>query len=403
MMSSTKIQKITIGGKQMDRRQFLVGGGSLCVAFAMSACSGGGGAQTRESLRLNQAKLDVLLSDFLRSTGVPGATIALIASDEHIVSLGGVRVLGKPEKIQVNDAFHVGSNAKSMLAMLVMRSVELGELKLETPIYDLLPSLKSTGLPIYAKVTLEQLLSHRAGIEPLLDVPSIEEGLPVFEGSAVEQRRQALVFLTSREPAAAPGAAFLYSNGSYACAAAVLEAVTGKSYERLLQERLFTPLGIKGAVGWPGQSVAAAPYGHYFVDGQFVAFEPEDPRAAFRAALTPAGNVSMSIGDYSSYLRAHLSALRGGNLAALERSSYERLHRAIPGTEFGYALGWATDGKDKQGQQVDYHYGSTDIFGCFALLQPAKDRAVAVIVNGEKPPFEEPISSLAYAILALLD
>ena len=387
----------------MNRRDFLSSTVALGATFALTACGGGGDVTSVVRVAVKQAQLDQLLASFMAKTGVPGAAVALIDTRDDITSVAGVRVLGKPEKIATHDAFHIGSNAKSMLAMLVMRSVELAELKLETPIYDLVPSLRSTGKAAYAGVTLEHLLSHRAGIEPLLDVPSIVEILPVFAGSASEQRKQALVFLTSREPAAAPGAAFLYANGGYAVAAAVLESVTGKTYERLMDERLFVPLGINASIGWPAQAIATAPYGHYFEDGKFTPFPPDEPRAQFRPALTPAGNVSMPVRAYAQYLRAHLAALRGDEPKALTRASYERLHRAIPGTQFGYALGWATDGKDAQGKPVDYHYGSTDIFGCFALLQPAKDRAVAVLVNGEKPPFDAPISDLSYAILALLD
>jgi D-alanyl-D-alanine carboxypeptidase len=202
---------------------------------------------------------------------------------------------------------------------------------------------------------------------------------------------------------ATPGASFAYSNGGYAAAAAVLETVTGKSYERLIDERLFAPLSIKGAIGWPGQASAAAPYGHLFDGTAFAPLAPDEPIAQFRPALTPAGNVSMNVVDYARYLRAHLSALRGEAAKALTNASYQRMHRAIAGTQFGYALGWATDGKDKQQQQVTYHYGSTDIFGCYALVQPAKNRAVAVMVNGEKPPFDEALGALSYAILALLD
>jgi D-alanyl-D-alanine carboxypeptidase len=390
----------------MNRRNFLANTAAFGGMMALGACGGGSDVvgDVREiRVAARQVQLDQLLAAFMAKTGVPGAAVSLIDTREEIVSVAGVRVLGRPEKVLIGDAFHVGSNSKSMLAMLIMRSVELGELKLETPIYDLVPSLRSTGKAAYAGVTLEQLLSHKAGIEPLLDVPSIVEILPEFEGSPTEQRKLALVFLTSREPAATPGTDFLYANGGYAVAAAVLESVTGKSYERLIDERLFAPLGIKASIGWPAQAVAAAPYGHYFEDGKFTPFAPDEPRALFRPALTPAGNVSMPIRDYAQYLRANLSALRGDTPKLLTRASYERLHRAVPGTQFGYALGWATDGKDKHRQQLDYHYGSTDIFGCFALLQPAKDRAVGVMVNGEKPPFDEPISTLAYAILALLD
>jgi hypothetical protein len=45
-----------------------------------------------------------------------------------------------------------------------------------------------------------------------------------------------------------------------------------------------------------------------------------------------------------------VSAVLGDESKGLTKASYERLHRAIPGAEFGYALGWATDGKDEQGR-----------------------------------------------------
>jgi D-alanyl-D-alanine carboxypeptidase len=385
---------------QLNRRYFIGAGAALSGAFALAGCGSGDNSPL---LADKQASLNKLLTEFMAKTGVPGAAVSLANTRNSIQQVSGVRVLGKSVKVVGEDSFHIGSNCKSMLAMMILRSVELNELKLETPIYQLVPSLRASGKAAYASVTLENLLSHRAGIETLLDVPSIVETLPVFQGTSTEQRRQTLVFLTSREPIGAPGASFNYSNGSYACAAAILEAVTGKSYEQLLFDRVFTPLGLKGSVGWPGQANAAAPYGHLFLDGLFTPLEPNDPIAEFRPSLTPAGNVSMNIYEYTKYLTAHLSALRGGEVKGLNRASYERLHRAVPGADFGYALGWATDGKDKQNQQLDYHYGSTDIFGCFALLQPSKNRAVAVMVNGEKPPFEEPMTALAYAILALTD
>jgi D-alanyl-D-alanine carboxypeptidase len=388
----------------MHRRTFLSSAILLGSSLTLHGCGGGDDTPTSVAqLSPKQTALDQLVKDFLAKTGVPAVSVALLNTSEEIVSASGVRVLGQPTKVLATDAFHLGSNVKAMLAMIIMRSVELGELRLETPIYDLVPQLRATGKAAYANVTLEQLLSHRAGIEPLLVTQDIEETLPQFEGGATEQRKQTLTFLTARDPVAQPGASFVYSNGGYAVAAALLEIVTGKSYERLIDERLFSVLGIKGTIGWPGQASPAAPYGHLFDNSAFTPLAPDEPIAQFRPALSPAGNVSMNVIDYAKFLRAHLSALRGESAKALTNASYQRLHRAIAGTQFGYALGWATDGKDTRQQPVDYHYGSTDIFGCYALVQPAKNRAVAVMVNGEKPPFDEPIGSLAYAILALLD
>jgi D-alanyl-D-alanine carboxypeptidase len=183
----------------MHRRTFLSSAILLGSSYALYGCGGGEDTTNRiRPLSSKQAALDQLLLDFLAKTGVPAVSAALLNTSEEIVSASGMRVLGQSEKVLATDAFHIGSNAKSMLAMLIMRSVELGELRLETPIYDLVPQLRLTGKAAYASVTLEQLLSHRAGIEPLLVTQDIEETLPQFDGSATEQRRQALTFLLIR-------------------------------------------------------------------------------------------------------------------------------------------------------------------------------------------------------------
>ena len=386
----------------MRRRQFIQLPIAIGGAAFLSAC----GSSGEIAPITKQADLDALASSFVANTGIPGIVISLLNTKSQIVSAAGIRRVGKTDKIQISDTFHIGSNAKSMLAMLVMRSVELGELSLDVPIYNLLPKLKQSGLSAYSNVTIDQLLSHKAGLVELLVTSEIDEVLPVFEGSAVQQRQKALEFLLAREPIAPAGTAFVYSNAGYAVVAAVLEARTGLSFEQLLEQRLFKPLGITGSFGWPGQTSPNAVYGHLFDQSTFIPLEPDDARAAFRPAITPAGNVSMSMLSYSTYLRAHLSALRSEASTALTIASYQRLHRppidSVRDAPFSYALGWVTDGKDNSGDQADWHYGSTDIFGCYAVLQPSKNRAVAIAVNGEKPPFDDALRSLAYQAIALL-
>ena len=72
----------------------------------------------------------------------------------------------------------------------------------------------------------------------------------------VERRYNILRDNLANAPAGAVGD-FLYSNLSYALAGAMAERLTGKSWETLMQERLFVPLGITtagyGPPGTPGQ------------------------------------------------------------------------------------------------------------------------------------------------------
>jgi D-alanyl-D-alanine carboxypeptidase len=350
-----------------------------------------------------QDRLDQLAVDFLKATGVPGVALSLLNSQAELVSVKGLRSIERSDSLTDADSFHIGSNAKSMLAMIAARSVELGEIQWDTPILKAWPSLASFSLPAYASVTFEELLAMRAGFPTLLTLPEVVEIVPIFPGSLSQQRLLTTQFLLSQEPVATPKKFFNYSNANYVVAATLLEQLTGKSFETLILERVFQPLGLTASLGWPGLTSAAAPLGHFFQEGKFRALSANDPLSTFPEVFSPGGNVSLNIRQYAKYLRAHLTALSTGPSLGLTSSSYLKLHTQVADNDFGYALGWTTNQKDSKGQQIDQHYGSTDIFGCYALLQPKKNRAVAVMVNGETPNFEGPLSTLANKILSLLD
>jgi CubicO group peptidase (beta-lactamase class C family) len=188
----------------IDRRSFIRTSAAFTSVLALPACGSGDDSPL---LANKQAALDKQITEFMAKTGVPGAAVSLMNTRNSIQQVAGVRELGKSPKVVGGDSFHIGSNAKSMLAMLIMRSVELNELKLETPIYQLVPSLKSSGKSAYANVTLENLLSHRAGIETLLDVPSIEKNIACFfwhssvaatAGIGISDKQSRLAFLALR-------------------------------------------------------------------------------------------------------------------------------------------------------------------------------------------------------------
>ncbi len=147
-------------------------------------------------------------------------------------------------------------------------------------------------------VTLRQLLTHHAGVGEFT-TPAEILGMPheTRRGTPTEQRQAFSVWVLQRAPAGRAGR-FMYSNGGYGIAVAIAERAAGRTWERLLQERLFDPLGIPARAwrtGWPGLA-GSAPWGHVSDGRAWLAHDPTDSRIlAIPAALAPAGDLSMTM------------------------------------------------------------------------------------------------------------
>jgi CubicO group peptidase (beta-lactamase class C family) len=199
------------------------------------------------------ADLSPVLAAMRREHKVPGI-VAVVSDRERVIAEGadGVRVLGRPEPIRARDVVHIGSVTKPFTATLLATFVDEGRLRWETTLAEALPDLVAAMRPEYRPVTVAQLLSHEAGVQPFEDDASPEFlGIPELTGDARAQRHRFAAYALSLAPVSAPGTAFRYSNAGVAVAAAMAEAVTQRSWEDLLRERVLVPLGTTTAgFGW---------------------------------------------------------------------------------------------------------------------------------------------------------
>jgi CubicO group peptidase (beta-lactamase class C family) len=134
--------------------------------------------------------------------------------------------------------FRLGSITKQFTSMLVMQQVAKGTIKLDAHIPDYLPYYrKDTG----AKVTIHQLLNHTSGIPSYTDDPKFfrDESRNSYSPDDFVKK------FCSGNLSFDPGSKFHYNNSGYFLLGAILEHVTGKSYEALLQESILGPLGMK--------------------------------------------------------------------------------------------------------------------------------------------------------------
>ncbi|MBI5365206.1 MAG: beta-lactamase family protein [Planctomycetes bacterium] len=344
--------------------------------------------------KLAPRDLAPLLKPSREKGGVPGLVAAIVRGGE-LVALGadGVRKHGDPTPITVNDCMHLGSCTKAMTATLAARCVEAGKLRWDSKLSELFPGVDM--LPAWRDVTLELLLTNRAGAPENLDAGGLWRRLWKREGTPTEQRRELLLGVVQREPAAPPGTKFLYSNAGFAIAGHALETFAEKPWEELVQAELFTPLGITTAgFGAPGtKGKVDEPLGHVGDHPIDVGPEGDNP-----PAIGPAGIVHMSIADWAKFVALHLDA-ECGRPRLLAKESFAKLHAVPANAERRYAMGWGVERREWAGGEVLTHSGSNTMWFCVTWIAPKKDLAVLVCCNAGGDDAAKCVDGAAWALI----
>ena len=142
----------------------------------------------------------------------------------------------------------IASCSKWLTAALVMTFVDEGKLRLEDTIGKFLPVMSEYGK---GHIKIWQCLSHLTGIK----AGSLKESLQEFK--KIKSMDEAVAEIASQPMEGEPGKTFHYSNIGLQLAGAVIEKISGKSFETLFAERIAQPCNMfntdfgKGAVALP--------------------------------------------------------------------------------------------------------------------------------------------------------
>lgn len=133
--------------------------------------------------------------------------------------------------------YRIASISKQFTAILILQLAAEGRLSLEGRITDYLPYYrKDTG----RRVTIHHLLTHTSGIPDLTDDPDFWN----YETRLRFDPKTLVKKYCSGRLEFKPGTQYDYCNSGYIILGAIIEAVTGKTYETVLQERILQPLGL---------------------------------------------------------------------------------------------------------------------------------------------------------------
>lgn len=318
------------------------------------------------------------LVSFLRDGKVP-ALVAAAVLDGKIIAVGatGVRKHGDPAKVTVEDKFHIGSCTKSMTGTLAAMLVKDGKIKWSSTVMEIFPGLKIH--PGYKDATLLQLCSNTGGVPGNIPPELWKTLMDRREKPETGERGDLVRALLAEPPAYAPGSGNTYSNGGVTIAGAMLEKVGGKSYQELLEARLFNPLGIKSAgFGAAGNARQVdQPWGHAVKAMLFLSAVPPGPDADNPPAITPAGRVHLSVLDFAKYANFHLGTLEK---APLEKKDLDFLHTVVSPAK-DYAVGWVVLKRPWAGGTALMHNGTNTMNHAVMWLAPDKKFAAVAMCN----------------------
>jgi CubicO group peptidase (beta-lactamase class C family) len=317
---------------------------------------------------IDVSRIDAWVEQRMQAEKIPGVALAVVRGGRVAYSRGyGIAdPEGRPATPQT--PFLIGSVTKSFTALAVAQLAEAGAIRLDDPVQQHLPWFRLADEQAAATITIRQLLTHTSGLSTLdgnrhrLARSQDDDALP-----------GRVRMLDSVRPSAAPGEGFQYSNANYQILGALIESVSGQSFEDHVTERIFRPLGMgAGFASTPEGTPRDVAVGHRYWFGQPVPTGIlEHDRHVLAQALVVA-----SAEDLARYVLFHLGHAPASSAGMLSPAG---LREAQDTGAFRYGFG--LQGGERNGARVVGHGGQNPGFFAFMLFSTERDEGVVVLAN----------------------
>lgn len=303
------------------------------------------------------------ITTIAHKVGSPALQIAHVKDGKtHLINYG-LKEQGKADTISAQTSFQAASLSKVITAYTFFRLVDKGLISLDVPLWDYYPYDRLAETPGKERITARMVLSHRSGLLNWEgDVPS----------AAWRASPLSLLF--------DPGTAYAYSGEGFYFLQEVMEHLSGKALEDLVQEELLTPLGMRNsAMRWQERFAADAAYGH---DQQ-----GKPKRFAKYAKANAAYTLYTTAEDYTRFVQ---EALLGGEGLTSDSHqlmcSYAAEAQKGPQATPEDAHVPCTLGLRLQLNEVGtalWHTGSNPGFRCFFIAYPKQKESLVVFMNSD--------------------
>ena len=316
------------------------------------------------------------------SSTEPGAAIIITKKGKEIYKNAvGLANLNLNVAMNSEMIFRIGSITKQFTAVSILMLQEEGRLSITDNIRK--------HLPTYPKheqiITIENLLTHTSGIPDFLGFPE------AFKIEQMNLTTNQIVGIFKDKPLEFnPGEQIKYSNSGYNVLGAIVEKVSGMSYENFVETKIFQKLNMKSSFYDHPEEIFKNKISGYTKDS--LGYKS----ASYMTMCAPfsAGGLRSSISDLAIWNKA----IHNGELIPLKSLSKAfKPFKLKNGTYTDYGFGWMIH--DFLGEKLYHHSGSIPGFRNSAFYFPKEEIYIAILSNNfsSKPSYlNNVISSVVF-------
>jgi CubicO group peptidase (beta-lactamase class C family) len=361
----------------------------LAPIYAPAQADDGPKGLSPEQLEVFDAQVAQAMKDF----EIPGAVVVIVQKGQIAFSKGyGVRQLGKPEPVDAQTLFQIGSCSKAFTAMAVGTLVDQGKMAWDDPITQYLPGFSLNKADKGQSVTVLQALSNSSGVrrndfDLMLDArdpQAIINGatdLPLDTADIVKYHYSNQMFSIA-------GFAAAKANGSD-------ESDLLNGYRTLLQENIFAPLGMLNTTADLAKAQQSAnhafPHGFNVVAGAMDSLPMKAER--FADVYGPAGGIWSTGEEMGRYVQMLLNQGKAADgTQVISADALATLWKPVIDAEGAqYALGWLV--LETPTASLITHDGGTAGFSARVLLDAKNQAGIIILANsGGATTFFEAVS-----------
>jgi len=325
--------------------------------------------------------LDSYIESGMAKWQLPGMSIAVVKDGEPILLKGyGVREVGKPDPVDADTLFAIGSASKAFTATALGMLVDHGKVNWNTRVHDIDPDLKLSDPWITKEIRLSDLLSNHSGLS------GVSEFLWYGTGFSREEIIVRLKYVPFSEGFRYQ---YQYRNTMFLLAGQMIPHLVDQTWDGFIVEEVFTPLEMSRSLptdeGIEKYTNVAAPH--------LIDYEGRPIAVSYRKMtnIAPAGSILSTAHDLVPWIKVHLGQ---SEVPLLEEETLRFLHTSqtpmwmiSPEGEVqnspiplqSYCLGWVTESYN--GHRIVWHNGNIDGMSAWVGLVPELGLGVAMLSN----------------------
>ncbi len=339
------------------------------------------------------AQIDNAVLKAIEAQQTPGAVV-LVARKGRVVyrkAFGDRAIQPAREAMTPDTVFDLASLTKIVAtATSILILVERGQMSLADPVVLYIPEFGRFGKE---RVTVEQLLTHRAGFVP-------DNEMADYVGKSVKPLEK----IYDLRPAYDPGTRFVYSDVGYIVAAEIVRRVSGKTLDQFAKENIFAPLGMKETGFLPAASSRIAPT--ELREGRWMRGEVHDPRAYELGGVAGHAGLFSTADDVAVYCQMILNKGEYAGARILAPYTVERMVSAhsLPTSQMR-GIGWDvnTSFSSNRGDLFPVGtFGHTGFTGTSIWIDPLSETLVVVMTNRVHPTGRGDVTRLRSLIASIV-